>query len=423
MTVAAGPSPSSNASCRGCDAPGLVPVVSLGSMPPVNAYLDPTALGAERAFPLDLYFCARCTLVQLSPVVEPALLYGTYTYLSSASRTNVARLEELADKLARDFAVGAGTRVLEIGSNDGTLLARLVGRAGAVLGVDPARNVAPLAEAAGVPTVVAFFSSALARDLARERGPFDLVLALNVVAHTPDFRDLLAGVRALLAPGGRFVVEVVHVLPTLLRGEIDTIYHEHVYCFSLHALAHAAGPAGLAIVDAETIAAQGGSLRVVMQRREDGAPSARVAALLDEERAAGVDRAETYAPIAGLARALREGVRAGVRALRGTADLVVGLGASARGVVLMNYCGLGPADVDFVVDDTPLKRGKLMPGCHVPVHDWTKIPAGAKVAALMLSWNYRREVLAKLATRTRQARVLVPLPTLEEIAPPLDPPA
>ena len=153
-----------------------------------------------------------------------------------------------------------------------------------------------------------------------------------MVAHTPDFVDLLAGVRELLAPGGRFVVEVVHVLPTLLGGEIDTIYHEHVYCFSLLALAHASGPAGLSIVDVEKIATQGGSLRVVMQRSEGGAaPSARVGALLAEERAAGLEHIETYARIAGLAAALRAGVRAGVRALRRDADVVVGLGASARG--------------------------------------------------------------------------------------------
>jgi SAM-dependent methyltransferase len=412
--------------CRGCGASGLTPVVSLGAMPPVNAFLDAAALAHERAFPLDLWFCGRCTLVQLFPVVDPALLYGSYAYLSAASRTNVARLEALADTLARDLALDGRARVLEIGSNDGTLLGRLRPHASSVLGVDPARNVAPLAEAAGVPTVLAFFTEALARELARERGPFDLVLALNVVAHTPDLLDLFAGVRALLAPEGRFVVEVVHVLPTLLAGEIDTIYHEHVYCFSLLALAHASAAAGLSVVDVETIATQGGSLRVVLQRSDRAAaPSARVGALLAEERAAGLERPETYARVAGLARALREGVRAGVRSLREdrAADVVVALGASARGVVLMNYCGLGPGDLDFVVDDTPLKQGKLVPGCHIPVHDWTKIPKGSKVAGLMLSWNYRREILAKLAARTADARVLVPLPSLEVVTLPSGPAA
>jgi SAM-dependent methyltransferase len=410
--------------CRGCQAPGLTPVVSLGSMPPVNAFVDAAMLAGEQAFPLDLYFCERCTLVQLYPVVDPALLYGTYTYLSSASRTNVMRLEQLADELVVRLGLDARSKVIEIGSNDGTLLRRFARHTPAVLGVDPAGNVAALAEAAGVPTVVEFFSSRVGRDLALLRGGFDLVLALNVVAHTPDFIDLLEGARALLTPGGHFVIEVVHVLQTLLRGEIDTIYHEHVYCFSLHALRHGCERAGLTIVDVEKIPAQGGSLRVSMQQTvHAAAPGARVEEVLAEERAAGLLHAETYASIAGLALALREGVRSGLRALRASSDIVVGLGASARGVVLMNYCGLTVADIDFVVDDTPLKQGKLVPGCHIPVHDWTKIAKETKVAGLMLSWNYRREVLAKLAARTSRARVLVPLPTLEELTLPPEPAA
>jgi SAM-dependent methyltransferase len=385
-------------------------------MPPVNAFLEPADIPAERAYPLDLHFCPRCTLVQLAPTVDPSVLFETYAYLSSAARPNAQRLERLAERLAADFGIDERSRVLEIGSNDGTLLGHLRRHTPFVLGVDPARNVAALAEAAGVPTMVEFFSSALARDLLRTRGAFDLVVALNVVAHTPDFADLLGGVRALLARRGRLVVEVVHVVETILRGEIDTIYHEHVYCFSLHALAHAAEGAGLAIVDVEKISAQGGSLRVTFERADEGGAAAPGAvAVLAEERAAGVDRAETYARVGALARELREGVRARVRALRAEADVFVGLGASARGVVLMNYCGLGPRDVDFVVDDTPLKQGKLMPGCHVPVRDWTKIPEGKKVAGLMLSWNYRGEILAKLARRAPRARVVVPLPVLEEI--------
>jgi 2-polyprenyl-3-methyl-5-hydroxy-6-metoxy-1,4-benzoquinol methylase len=406
--------------CGGCQGSRLTPVVSLGRMPPVNAFVDPRALGGaapvEQAFPLDLYFCEQCTLVQLHPVVDPALLFGTYTYLSSASRTNLARLETLADEVSARFGLDARSRILEIGSNDGTLLRRFQRTTSHVVGVDPARNVAALALADGVETVVDFFSPEVAHALGRSHGGFDLILALNVVAHTPDFVGLFSRAAELLTVGGHFVIEVVHVLPTLLRGEIDTIYHEHVYCFSLHALRHACAGTGLAIIDAERIPAQGGSLRVVMQRASrDAVASARVGALLAEESAAGLDRAATYASVAPLARALREGVRASVRRLRGAGDLVVGLGASARGVVLLNYCGLDASDLAFVVDDTPLKQGKLVPGCHIPVADWTRIPKDGNIACLMLAWNYRDEVLAKLRARTSTARVLVPLPTLEEV--------
>ena len=407
-------------SCGGCQGLRLTPIVSLGSMPPVNAFLDAGAPGgmviAETGYPLDLYFCEACTLVQLYPVVDPALLFGTYTYLSSASRTNVKRLERLADALSARFGLDAHSRILEIGSNDGTLLRQFQRRTSHVVGVDPARNVAALAAAAGVDTVVDFFSTDVAQALGRAQGGFDVILALNVVAHTPDFIGLFSRARDLLNEGGHLVIEVVHVLPTLLRGEIDTIYHEHVYCFSLHALRHACQRAGLVIVDAEKIAAQGGSLRVVMQRApRAGVVTAGVAELLAEERAAALDKAATYASIEPLALALREGVRSGLGALRRSADLVVGLGASARGVVLMNYCGLTSADLAFVVDDTPLKQGKLVPGCHIPVADWTRIPKDKNIGCLMLSWNYRREVLEKLHTRTSKARVLIPLPALEEV--------
>jgi len=182
--------------CGGCEAHGLIPVVSLGHMPLVNAFLEAPRPGAgvraEPTFPLDLYFCERCTLVQLHPVVEPRLLFGTYTYLSSVAHTNLARLARLADELAARLALGARSKVLEIGSNDGTLLRRFQRHTPNVVGVDPAQNVAALAAAAGVETIVDFFSPRVAAELARARGGFDLILALNVVAHTPDFVGLLS---------------------------------------------------------------------------------------------------------------------------------------------------------------------------------------------------------------------------------------
>jgi SAM-dependent methyltransferase len=402
--------------CRGCGGSTLDLVLSLGAMPPVNAFLAPDEVAAETWFPLDLYFCGACALVQLDPIVDPRRLFTNYAYLSSTSRTTTAYLADVAAALAAKLGLTSASRVLEIGSNDGTLLARFQSITRHVLGVDPARNVAALAAAAGVPTVVDFFSSRAADGLRADAGPFDLVVALNVVAHTPDFVDVLEGARKLLAPGGTFVMEAVHVRETLLRGEIDTVYHEHVFCFSLLSLTRACARAGLAVVDVERTPAQGGSLRVFARAAAEGTRAApRVAALLADERAAGLDRFEAYAGVADLAARLRAGVRARLGRLRAQHDTVVGLGASARGVVLLNTCGLTTADLDFLVDDTPLKQGKLAPGCHIPVHDWGRILPGREVGGLLLSWNYRDEILAKLRARTSKARVLVPLPTLDEI--------
>jgi SAM-dependent methyltransferase len=404
--------------CAGCGASPLEPIFSLGRMPPVNAFLTPGELEREEFFPLDVHFCPACTLVQLYPTVPPARLFTDYAYLSATSSTTVAYLGRLAETLAQRVGLSPASKILEIGSNDGTLLAQLRAFSPHVLGVDPAENVAARANAAGVPTRVAFFSSAVAADLRAEVGAFDLVAALNVVAHTPDFVDLLAGVRAVLAPGGTFVLECAHVAQTILRGAIDTVYHEHVYCFSLHALARACARVGLVVVDVEKTPAQGGSLRVFARAAAD-APliGAGVAALLREEELAGVTRLPTYTAVARLAETLRRELPVRLRALRAAAGArtVVGLGASARGVVLLNYCGLGPQDVDFVVDDTPLKQGKLVPGRHIPVFDWTHIPRDEDLVCLLLSWNYRDEILARLRARTSRARVLVPLPHLEEL--------
>jgi SAM-dependent methyltransferase len=402
--------------CRGCGAPALRPVVSLGDLPLVNAFVAPGQEAAERRFPLNVHFCEACALVQLDPIVPPDAMFGEYTYLSSSSQTFAAHLRELARDLVGTLGLTSSSRVLEIGSNDGTFLAELRKATPHVLGVDPARNVAARAEAAGVPTRVALFDARLAGQLVREHGRFDLVAAFNVVAHVPDVGDLLAGARALLAPGGSLVIEVAYVRETILGGAIDTVYHEHVHNFSLLALANVCRRAGLTVTDAAVVPVQGGSLRVVA-RPAAGHPavSARAAALLAEERAAGLDRFEAYAGVARRAEELRDRLRRAVDRLRATGGPLVGLGAPARGVVLLNYCGFSPADVRVVVDDTPLKQGKLVPGRGIPVRGWDAIAPDEDVGCLMLSWNYRDEVLAKLARRTSRARVLVPLPEVQEV--------
>jgi SAM-dependent methyltransferase len=386
-------------------------------MPPVNAFLTAEQVPGEQSFPLDLHFCSQCTLVQLWPTVDPSLLFGEYSHLSSASRGNVAHLTDLAAALSKRLQLTANSRVLEIGSNDGTLLSQFKPVTAHLLGVDPAANLTAKADGLNVRTRVQFFSSASAAEIANTEGLFDLILAINVVAHTPTFVDLMTGVRRLLQPGGHFVMECPHVVPTLLHGEIDTIYHEHVYCFSLHALNTACHKVGLRIVDVEKVASQGGSLRLFMQNAaESTSVSPRVQALLAEEEAAGVSQLATYQSLAARANSLRESLLRKLRELREGYELVIGLGAPARGVVLINYCGLSAKDLNFVVDDTPLKQGKLVPGRHIPVVDWSHIAQDQELGCLLLSWNYRNEILEKLKARTRRARVLIPLPVMEEVS-------
>lgn len=399
--------------CRGCGAGPLSEIFDLGLVPSVNAFRTREELAGERAHRLGMYWCRSCTLVQLGEIVPPAELFTSYQHLSSASQSNVRHLEEVAHLLGERYALGPSSRVLEVGSNDGSLLAHIRRRAGTVLGVDPARNLATLARERGVETISDFFGEAVASQIVREHGRFDVIVALNVVAHTPDVQGLLGAIARVLAPGGTFVMEAVHVFPTILHGEFDTVYHEHVYCFSLTALELLLGRAGLMVVDVEQIPTQGASLRVHARHAGEGvAPSAAVARLRAEEEAEGVRDEATYARVGVRVQAFKQTLRERLGDLRARHGRVYGLGAPARGVVVLNYCQIGPDLVPVVIDDTPLKQGRLVPGVHIPVAGWDVLAADPPTAYLLLSWNYEQEIARKLARWVRTAELLVPFPEI-----------
>ncbi|MCE9556235.1 MAG: methyltransferase domain-containing protein [Planctomycetes bacterium] len=403
--------------CRGCGQPALSRMFSLGNVPGVNAFFTPEEVGRERPYPLDVAWCRECTLVQLESIVPPGELFSHYQHLSSASQSNVRHLGELAALLTSRLGISQQSKVLEIGSNDGTLLSAIKGASQAdVLGVDPARNLAEYAQQKGVDQISDFFTPELADKIVAERGARDLVVALNVVAHTPDVSSLLNGIARVLAPGGTFVMEAVHVMRTILHGEFDTVYHEHVYCFSLTALVPLLRRAGLTVVDVEEIPTQGGSLRVYA-RRSDSRPVAAdsVAKLLQTEAGEGVRDPATYQSVGDRVRQFKVDLLARLKELRQSHGRVFGLGAPARGVVILNYCGIGPELLDAVVDDTPLKQGRLVPGVHIPVVDWNAVERDKPGGYLVLSWNYEREILDKLRRHVSAAEVLVPFPELRTV--------
>ena len=404
--------------CAGCGSPDIEQILSLGRMPPVNAFVTEDEAAREKAFPLDLLYCSSCTLVQLKEVPDPKELFVNYLHLSSASRSNVEHLREVAE-LLRSFVPSPTARVLEIGSNDGTLLGFVRSWAGEVLGVDPASNLAPVARESGVETLSSFFDHETGKEIAESRGQFDAVVALNVVAHTPRFVSLLAGVREVLRPDGVFVMEAAYALETILKGQFDTIYHEHVYCFSLHALSAAFKKVGLRIVHAEVIATQGCSLRVVGAiERPDVVEDPSVAKLLKLERDCGFTDCRTFQGLEVRAQAYRGELRSALGKLRQEHSHLIGLGAPARGVVVLNYADIGPALLDFIIDDTSLKVGKLTPGTHVPVRRWDelgRLPVGATPAFFLLSWNYRQEIFGKLRAWVPNATILSPFPRLEVV--------
>jgi SAM-dependent methyltransferase len=403
--------------CRGCGERGAKRLFSLGAVPLVNAFVTREEIQGEAKHELDLVYCPSCTLVQLGTVVPPEDLFSHYLHLSSASQSNIKHLEDVANAVRGRLRVGGGTRILEIGSNDGTLLSRFLADGARLLGVDPARNLLPLSKERGVETIVALFSERLAEEIAQRHGQFDGILGLNVVAHTPYVMPLLRGVQRLLAPQGTFMMEAAYVLPTILQGEFDTIYHEHFSCFSLHALVSAFARAGLVAVDVERIPTQGGSLRVFAQRAEDApAPRESVARVLREESELGVTDPSVYEAVASKVARFKHQLRGVVNELQRAHGPLIGLGAPARGVVILNTCELGPGELAFVIDDTALKQGRYVPGVHVPVRGWESLGDAehhGDRAFLMLSWNYRDEILGKLRRHVASARVIVPFPRLE----------
>jgi SAM-dependent methyltransferase len=400
--------------CGGCGAADLHALFDLGDLPAVNRFPAMAAADAEPLYPVAVGWCRRCCLVQLTTTIDPAAIFRTYQHASAASSSNAKHLSGLARLLVARYGVDARSRIFEVGSNDGTLLAALVGRAGSVLGVDPAANLAGMARARGVESISDFLTETRAAAIAREHGRFDLVIAVNVVAHTRAVGGLLRAIKSVLAPAGTFVMEAVDVSRTLLEGEFDTVYHEHVYCFSLTSLVPLLAGAGLTIVDVERLPTQGGSFRVHARHREDApAIGPAVTAVLAEEEAAGIRDARTYELIAGRVRRFKPAFQEALRALHARHGRVIGLGAPARGVVLLNYCEVGPDLVEAVIDDTPMKQGRLVPGCRIPVVPWDALarwpgPAGF----LLLSWNYEGEVVEKLRRFVGTGEILVPFPEI-----------
>lgn len=400
--------------CRGCKTGVLKRFLSLGNVPPVNAFLENSEIPKEKAYPLNLAYCTSCLLVQLEEIVSPEELFCNYLHLSSSSTPNVAHLKDVANLLNSRFKINPETKILEIGSNDGTLLAFLKNRTDKVLGIDPAKNLVEMNKQLGVEMIPEFFNTTTAAEILKTRGSYDLIVALNVIPHTPDVVNLLEGVHLILSPKGTLVMEGAYALETILKGEFDTIYHEHVYSFSLHALISTFKQAGLKVVDVQKIPTQGGSLRIFAQReKEADEPSHAVRALLQEEKNLGLIEHKIYDNVESKVVKFREELRKLIEQEKKSKGKLIGLGAPARGVVIMNYCNVGTEDIEMIIDDTPLKQGRFSPGMHIPVTSWDSLKPGTDKTFFLFAWTYREHFLSKIREKFPNSRVIIPFPNLE----------
>jgi SAM-dependent methyltransferase len=396
--------------CRGCGHSPLRVALSLGTMPLANRLLTEQQLGdPEPRFALDLARCPECALVQLTETVPAEILFRDYVYFSSYSDTMVCHAGELAARLTRECGLGPKSLVVEIASNDGYLLKRYASAGIPVLGVEPARNVACVAEERGIRTVAEFFDEALARDLAAKHGPADVIHAHNVLAHVADLAGVVRGMRTLLRASGVAVVEVPYLRDLVEHCEFDTIYHEHLCYFSVTTLDRLFRRHGLVLQEVERIPIHGGSLRLFVVPA--GEPGASVRRLLTEEADWGVDRDEPLAEFAARVEEMKTRLVEFLGDLKRSGKSLAAYGAAAKGSTLLNYAGIGRETLDFVADRSPHKQGRYMPGAHVPIVGPERLVEARPDYCLLLTWNFAEEIMAQQAAyRAAGGRFIIPVP-------------
>lgn len=387
--------------------------LSLGDQPLANSFLRSEAdFDTERFFPLDVYLCETCALVQLADVIDPEVLFRDYIYVTGTSRTMTDHFRSYARAVTEELDLGAGDRVIEVASNDGSLLGNFAEASVDMLGIEPARNIAEIARSRGVPTISEFFGLDTARRVLSEHGPARAIMANNVLAHVDETLGFLQGMRELLAPGGRVVVEAPYLGELVDRLEYDTVYHEHLCYFSVSALAGLFERAGLRIARVDRVPVHGGSLRVwgaaeSELRDHDEA----VLAECERERSAGLTTIDGFRRFSARVEENRADLVALLEGLRDDGKRLAAYGAPAKGNTLLNYCGVGTDLVPYTVDKNDMKVGLFTPGMHLPVRPVDVIGEERPDFVLVLAWNYAEEIARQERTFLGSGgRFLVPIP-------------
>jgi hypothetical protein len=399
-------------SCRGCGSTALRPFLSLGPSPLANAFLKgPDDFAAERWYPLDVHFCEVCSLAQLTEVVDPEVLFGHYLYVTGTSDTIAAHNQRYARSVVDRLRLTRDDLVVEVASNNGHLLKGFLACGTRVLGIEPARNIAELANANGIPTVNRFFNGPVARELRETHGPARVVVANNVLAHVDDTIDFLTGCAALIERDGLVVVEVPYLADLIANVEFDTVYHEHLCYFSMTALMRVCEGAGLTLVDVEHVPVHGGSIRIFAARRDavrDHAPA--VVAMAAGERATGLTDFGTYERFAESVGDTRRRLLALLDEVRADGEIAA-YGAPAKGNTLLNFCRIDSRLISFTVDKNPLKVGLYTPGAHLPVLPVETLLERQPASVLILAWNFADEIVAQQREYQRRGgRFIVPIP-------------
>lgn len=400
--------------CRLCAAELPPPFLDLGMSPLSNALIEPGRQAAsESLYPLRVFHCERCGLVQVPDVESPDRIFREYAYFSSYSTTWLEHVARYADAMTARLGLGPGSLVVEIASNDGHLLRRFARNGMRVLGIEPARNVAEVAIAAGIPTIAEFFTVEQARKLRAQGRAADLLVGNNVLAHVPALNEFVEALAQLLAPAGTMTLEFPHVLRMLERNEFDTIYHEHYSYFSLLTARRALKAQALDVFDVDELPTHGGSLRVYAAHAGTQSIQQSVPRLIERELAAGLQQPATYARFSERTAQTRDALLRFLREARASGRSVAGYGAPAKATTLLNYCGIGTDLVPFTVDRSPHKQGRFIPGARIPIEAPERIFERRPDYVMIFPWNIKEEVMAQMSgVRDWGGRFVVPIPSV-----------
>jgi len=390
----------------------------LGKQPPSNAFLSRNQLKKpEKKFPLRLYICKKCRHLQLRDVVDKKYLFSHYLYLTSANQPIIDHFQKYADSVYRKFLKSKkDPLVIEVGSNDGTLLKKISKYGVNVIGIEPARNLAKISRKAKIKTENSFFSFNLARKISNKQKA-DLVIANNVLGHVDDLNDFIKGISILLNDDGIFVFEVPHGLEMIKNLEFDTIYHEHISYFLIEPLSKWLNKNKLEIFNIEKQKVHGGTIRVFVSKKNIFKIRKSVKNLKKREEDYGLSKLQTFMQFSKRISNLKLSLKKKIKQFKKENYLIFGYGAPAKGNVLLNYCNIDNKFLDFIIDTTILKQGKFTPGTKIPIISPNKKPKKySKMIGLMLAWNYKTNIIKNEKNFLKNGgRFLVPIPKAELI--------
>jgi SAM-dependent methyltransferase len=406
--------PANQSGCRFCGSKLEQTFVDLGMSPLCESFLSAEQLNEmEPFYPLHVYVCGKCFLVQLQEYVTPEHIFSDYAYFSSYSDSWLAHAKRYTDQMVERFGINGKSLVVELASNDGYLLQYFVEKKIPVLGIEPAANVAAVATQKGVRTLVKFFGRETARELVTSGMQADLLLGNNVLAQVPDLNDFVAGMKILLKPQGILTMEFPHLQRLMEENQFDTIYHEHFSYFSSLTAEKIFAAHGLTLFDVEEIPTHGGSLRIYGRHAEDVSKpaSARVIELRAREESAGYRRMETYSQFSEQVKETKRKLLEFLIQAKARGKKIAGYGAPGKGNTLLNYCAIRTDFLDYTVDRNPYKHGKFLPGTHIPIYPPEHIRETRPDFLLILPWNLKDEIIKQNAfIREWGGKFVVPIP-------------